>query len=84
MLISHAKHGWLFVSERKQIAMMADEKPPARISHRLFATSRSEMRIIMINFNNRKNKKILTAVIILFLVVAMVVPMIVSALLSFY
>ena len=24
--------------------MMADEKPPARISHRLFATSRSEMR----------------------------------------
>ena len=24
---------------------MADEKPPARISHRLFATSRSEMRI---------------------------------------
>ena len=63
---------------------MADEKPPARISHRLFATSRSEMRIIMINFNNRKNKKILTAVIIIFLVVAMVVPMIVSALLSFY
>jgi hypothetical protein len=63
---------------------MADEKPPSRISHRLFATSRSEMRIIMINFNNRKNKKILTAVIIIFLVVAMVVPMIVSALLSFY
>lgn len=43
-----------------------------------------EMRIIMINFNNRKNKKILTAVVIIFLVVAMVVPMIVSALLSFY
>ena len=63
---------------------MADEKPPSRISHRLFATSRSEMRIIMINFNNRKNKKILTAVVIIFLVVAMVVPMIVSALLSFY
>jgi len=36
----------LFVSERKQIAMMADEKSPARISHRLFATSRSEMRIV--------------------------------------
>ncbi len=34
--------------------MMADEKPPARMSHRLFATSRSEMRIIMKrhNFNN--------------------------------
>ena len=37
----------LFVSERKQIAPMADEKLPARISHRLFATSRSEMGIIM-------------------------------------
>jgi len=33
----------LFVSERKQIAIMADEKSPTRISHRLFATSRSEM-----------------------------------------
>ena len=32
----------------------------------------------MINFNNKKNKKILTAV-----VVAMVVPMVASALLSF-
>ena len=28
----------LFVSERKQIAMIADEKSPARISHRSFAT----------------------------------------------
>ena len=28
----------LFVSERKQIAMIADEKSPARISHRNFAT----------------------------------------------
>ena len=37
----------LFVSERKQIALMADEKPPARISHRLLTTSRSEMRVIM-------------------------------------
>ena len=37
----------LFVSERKQIAMIADEKSPARISHRRFATSCSEMRIIM-------------------------------------
>ena len=37
----------LFVSERKQIAFMAAEKSPARISQRLFATSRSEMRIIM-------------------------------------
>ena len=36
----------LFVSERKQIAFMADEKSHARISRRLFATSRSEMRII--------------------------------------
>ena len=28
----------LFVSERKQIAMIADEKSPARISHRNFTT----------------------------------------------
>ena len=28
----------LFVSEQKQIAMMADEKSPARNSHRYFAT----------------------------------------------
>ena len=34
----------LFVSERKQIAMIADEKSPTRISHRIFATSRSQMR----------------------------------------
>ena len=33
----------LFVSERKQIAFMADEKSLARISRRHFATSRSEM-----------------------------------------
>lgn len=37
----------LFVSERKQIAYMADEKLTSQISHHLFATSRSEMRIIM-------------------------------------
>lgn len=38
-----------------QTAIMADEKLPARISHRLFATSRSEKRIIMKrhNFYNR-------------------------------
>ena len=29
---------------------MADEKSPVRISHRLFATSRSETRIIMDNY----------------------------------
>ena len=34
-----------FVSERKQIALMADGKPPVRISHRLLAINRSEMRI---------------------------------------
>ena len=27
-----------FVSERKQIFLIADEKSPARISHRIFAT----------------------------------------------
>ena len=35
------------VSGQKQIAMMADEKSPTRISHRLFATSCSEMEINM-------------------------------------
>ena len=38
----------LFVPERKQIAFMADEKLPTRISHHIFATSRSEKRINMI------------------------------------
>ena len=38
----------LFVPERKQIAFMADEKSPTRISHHIFATSRSEKRINMI------------------------------------
>ena len=37
----------LFVSERKQIAIMAEEKSPVRISLRLFAINRSEMRIIL-------------------------------------
>ena len=37
----------LFVSERKQIALMADEKSHTRVSRRLFATSRSEMEINM-------------------------------------
>ena len=32
----------LFVSGRKQIAIMAEEKSPARISLRLFATRREE------------------------------------------
>ncbi len=41
----------LFASERKQIAFMADEKSPMRISHRPFATSRSEMRISMKKIN---------------------------------
>ena len=35
-----------FVSERKQIALMADEKSSMRISHRLLTINRSEMRII--------------------------------------
>ncbi|MCD7724551.1 MAG: hypothetical protein LUI12_03215 [Clostridiales bacterium] len=35
----------LFVSGRKQIALMADEKPPLRIPCRRFATSCSEMGI---------------------------------------
>ncbi len=34
----------LFASERKQIAMRAEEKSPVRIFLRLLATSRSEMK----------------------------------------
>lgn len=37
-----------FVPERKQIALPADEKPPARVSHRLIIISRSEMRVKML------------------------------------
>ena len=36
-----------FVPERKQIALMADGKPPVWISHRLLAINRSEMGISM-------------------------------------
>ena len=43
------------VSEQKQIAIMADEKSPVRISHRLFATSCSETRISM---NNRLKQQL--------------------------
>ena len=38
-----------FVFEQKQIALMSDEKSPMRISHRLLAINRSEMRISMEN-----------------------------------
>ena len=55
----------LFVSEQKQIAMMADEKSPTRISHRLFATSCSEVRIIMRRIVNERNTKRKKAAIIL-------------------
>ncbi len=47
-----------FVSGRKQIALMADEKSPARISHRLLAINRSEMRL---NMGNEVTKKYLYA-----------------------
>ena len=55
----------LFVSEQKQIAMMADEKSPARISHRRFATSCLEVRIIMRRIVNERNTKRKKAAIIL-------------------
>ena len=42
-----------FVFERKQIALMADEKSPTRISHRLLAINRSEMRSNMAKKYNR-------------------------------
>ena len=44
----------LFASERKQIALMADEKSPVRISHRLFQASRSEKEFVM------RNKRIIS------------------------
>ena len=71
----------LFVSERKQTTLMADEKSPARISHRRFATKSLRNEVKMINFNNKKNKQIFSAIIIIILVLAMVVPMVASALL---
>ena len=40
----------LFVSERKQIAMIADEKSPARISHRNFTTKSLRNEVIMADF----------------------------------
>ena len=46
-----------FVSERKQIALMADEKSPARISHRLLAINRSEVRDNMSRFDKIEQKK---------------------------
>ena len=42
-----------FVFERKQIALMADEKSPTRVSHRLLAINRSEMRSNMAKKYNR-------------------------------
>jgi len=39
----------LFVSGRKQIAFMADEKSPTRISHRRFAASRKGIKISVKN-----------------------------------
>ena len=44
---------------------MADEKLPARISHRLFAISRSEMRI------NMKERKIIAILLILIMIISM-------------
>ena len=40
LIVSPSKRSllWLFVSERKQIALMAEEKSPSRISLRLLAT----------------------------------------------
>ena len=55
----------LFVSEQKQIVMMADEKSPVRISHRRFATSCLEVRIIMRRIVNERNTKRKKAAIIL-------------------
>lgn len=45
-LIAYFSH-MQFVSELKQIDLMADEKAPVRISYRLLAINRSEMRINM-------------------------------------
>ena len=49
----------------KQIAMMADEKSLVRISHRRFATSCLEVRIIMRRIVNERNTKRKKAAIIL-------------------
>ena len=46
-MLMHLFFTRLFVSGRKQIALMSDEKLHSQLSHRLFATSCSGMRIIM-------------------------------------
>lgn len=48
-----------FVLERKQIALPADEKPPARASHRLIVINRSEMRVKMLinDAESREHKR---------------------------
>ena len=70
----------IVVSERKQLSLMSDEKSLSRIFHRRFATKSLRNEVKMINFNNKKNKQIFSAIIII-LVLAMVVPMVASALL---
>ena len=49
--------------------------------NRRFATKSLRNEVSMINFNNKKNKQIFSASIIIILVLAMVVPMVASALL---
>ena len=46
------------VFEQKQIPLMADEEPPARISHRPFATSCQGMRITMDLFDYMRENTI--------------------------
>ena len=52
---------WLFVSERKQTTLMADEKSPARISHRIFATKslRNEDKRMAGHFYNGRELELL-------------------------
>ena len=71
----------IVVSDRKQLSLMSDEKSLSRIFHRRFATKSLRNEVSMINFNNKKNKQIFSAIIIIILVLAMVVPMVASALL---
>ncbi|MBD8941714.1 MAG: hypothetical protein EGR71_04135 [Clostridiales bacterium] len=53
----------LFVSERKQIVMMAEEKSPTRIALRLLVINRSEMRNFMDKIKAFKTENILTALL---------------------
>ena len=82
-LIAYSSH-LQFVPERKQIASPADEKPPARASHRLIVINRSEMgfKMIVNDVESRAHKRfsavsrVIQSILISALIVLVVMMMI--------